>query len=80
MPLAINSDARKGTIPLTQLPPGRAEGANVSRYRSPDPESSWERKRAACGEIDNDAAARWLRKHDPKLRRRSKKLRRRKTA
>ena len=52
------------------MPPGRAEGTNVSRYRSPDPESSRERKKAACGEIDNDAAARWLRKHDKKLRRR----------
>ena len=52
------------------MPPGRAEGTNVSRYRSPDPESSRERKKVACGEIDNDAAARWLRKHDKKLRRR----------
>ncbi len=55
---------------VTRLPPGRAEGTNVSRYRSPDPESSRERKKVACGEIDNDAAARWLRKHDKKLRRR----------
>ena len=57
---------------ITKLPTGRAEGSKVLRYKSADPEASRERKRAACGEIDDDAAARWLRKYDRK--RRGRKL------
>lgn len=53
---------------VRKMPPGRASGLPGSPHqsKSPDAAALKARKRAARGEIDDDAAARWLAKNKKK--------------